>query len=207
MSTVRVTSDGIVVDFSHNEVNTIETADDLQATVVGFIGAALAASGGVVGAVAGILAGAIALSIAVNKANFALNDQGFGVEVTESWPALVFGFFTLMGMKPLGPGFDQFLLHTGTPIAQNDAAANFTFAVGDYNRDGIPDLYCLKRTNTGTNRLEVHVLNGADNYQSFLLPTGCATSVLCEVERAQDASFLALTYAWRQQSRCSRHGR
>jgi hypothetical protein len=30
--------------------------------------------------------------------------------------------------------------------------------------------------------------------------------VLCEVERAQDASFLALTCAWRQQSRCSRHG-
>jgi hypothetical protein len=37
-------------------------------------------------------------------------------------------------------------------------------------------------------------------------PTGCATSLLCEVERAQDASFLALTCAWRQQSRSSCHG-
>jgi hypothetical protein len=27
------------------------------------------------------------------------------------------------------------------------------------------------------------------------LPTRCATSVLCEVERAQDASFMALTFA------------
>src|SRR5260221_5970953 len=37
-------------------------------------------------------------------------------------------------------------------------------------------------------------------------PTGCATSLLSEVERAQDASFMALTCAWRQQSRSSRHG-
>jgi hypothetical protein len=69
-------------------------------------------------------------------------------------------------------GFGQFLLHTGTPIAQADAATSYVFAVSDYNRDGIPDLYCLQRSNTGTNSLEVHILNGADNYQSFLLQKG-----------------------------------
>jgi hypothetical protein len=37
------------------------------------------------------------------------------------------------------------------------------------------------------------------------VPTGCATSVRCEVERAQDASLMALTCAWRQQSRSSCH--
>ncbi len=73
---------------------------------------------------------------------------------------------------PIGFGFGQFLLRTGTPIAQADAATNYVFAVGDYNRDGIPDLYYLKRSNTGTNNLEVHILNGADNYQSFLLQKG-----------------------------------
>jgi hypothetical protein len=52
----------------------------------------------------------------------------------------------------------RFLLQTGTPITEADAA-NFTFAVGDYNRDGIPDVYCFKRTNTGTGTLEVHILN------------------------------------------------
>jgi hypothetical protein len=52
----------------------------------------------------------------------------------------------------------RFLLQTGTPITEADAA-NFTLAVGDYNRDGIPDVYCFKRTNTGTGTLEVHVLN------------------------------------------------
>jgi len=66
----------------------------------------------------------------------------------------------------------SFLLQTGTPITQADAAANFEFAIGDFNRDGIPDLYCLKKTNTGAGRLEVHILSGASSYQSFLLQTG-----------------------------------
>jgi len=43
---------------------------------------------------------------------------------------------------------------------QADAAANFHFAVGDYNHDGHPDLYCFKRNHTVTARLEVHILNG-----------------------------------------------
>ena len=47
----------------------------------------------------------------------------------------------------------------GTPIGEADAAANFTFAVGDYNRDGRADVFCLKKTNTGTNSLEVHILS------------------------------------------------
>ncbi len=68
--------------------------------------------------------------------------------------------------------YQSFLLQTGTPIAQADAAANFMFAVGDYNRDGVPDLFCLKRTNTGTGKLEVHILSGASKYQSFLLQIG-----------------------------------
>jgi hypothetical protein len=54
--------------------------------------------------------------------------------------------------------YQSFLLQTGTPIGQADAATNFTFAVGDYDQDGRPDLLCLKRTNTGTGSLEVHVL-------------------------------------------------
>ena len=88
----------------------------------------------------------------------------------------------------IGFGFGQFLLRTGTPIAQADAATNYVFAVGDYNRDSIPDLYCLKHSNTGTNNLEVHILNGADNYRSFLLQKGtpiaqadAATNYVCAV--------------------------
>ncbi len=67
--------------------------------------------------------------------------------------------------------FQSFVLQTGTPINQADAA-NFAFGVGDFNRDGSPDLYCIKHSNTGTKSLEVHILNGADKFQSFLLQTG-----------------------------------
>jgi hypothetical protein len=61
--------------------------------------------------------------------------------------------------------FQSFSLHTGTPITLADAG-NFVFAV-----DG-GDLYCLKRANTGTGNLEVHVLKGDSNFQSFSLHTG-----------------------------------
>ena len=56
--------------------------------------------------------------------------------------------------------FQTFRLHIGTALAETDAAQNFVFGLADYNRDCVPDLYCLKKTNTGTGMLEVHVLNG-----------------------------------------------
>jgi kumamolisin len=69
--------------------------------------------------------------------------------------------------------YQTFLLHTGTPIVEEDALGHFVaYALGDYNGDGHPDLFCLKDRETGTGRLEVHILSGADNYQSFLLQTG-----------------------------------
>jgi hypothetical protein len=66
------------------------------------------------------------------------------------------------------------LEQTGTPIGAADGAANFKWAIGDFNRDGIPDLIGIKVTNTGTGMVEAHVLNVATNYQSFLLQTGTA---------------------------------
>ncbi|HEY2235463.1 MAG TPA: VCBS repeat-containing protein [Candidatus Angelobacter sp.] len=72
--------------------------------------------------------------------------------------------------------YQTFLLHIATPIGQADAAVNFTFAVGDFNRDGVPDVFAFKHSNTGTGSLEVHVLSGAGNYQTFLLNTGTSIS-------------------------------
>src|SRR6266567_8585088 len=72
--------------------------------------------------------------------------------------------------------FQSFLQQTGTPISAPDAAENFAFAVGDYDGDGMADLYCLKLKHTGTGTLEVHVLNGADGFQSFLTQTGTPIS-------------------------------
>jgi|SRR6266404_2252342 hypothetical protein len=60
--------------------------------------------------------------------------------------------------------FQSFLLHTDTHLG----AADCDFALADYNRDGRPDVFGLKKNNTDTGTFEVHVLNGADKFQSFL---------------------------------------
>ncbi|MFT8315634.1 MAG: NlpC/P60 family protein [Clostridium sp.] len=66
--------------------------------------------------------------------------------------------------------FQTFLLHEAIPIERNNN--NYDFQLGDYNHDGKPDLYCIKRQ--GATSTEVHILNGSNNYQSFLLHTATA---------------------------------
>ena len=68
--------------------------------------------------------------------------------------------------------FKTFLLQTKTPLHETED--NFQFLLGDYNKSGTLDLYCIKKCNTGTNSTEVHILNGNDNFQSYLLQTGTA---------------------------------
>lgn len=64
--------------------------------------------------------------------------------------------------------WDRFQLHVGT--AQHDTnSAEWQFDVGDFNVDGVNDLYVIKqRGATGT---EVHVLDGASDYRSWALHT------------------------------------
>jgi hypothetical protein len=76
--------------------------------------------------------------------------------------------------------FNNFSLHVGTALGQTDA--NWSFDVADYNRDGAVDLIAINRA--GSNgRTDVHILNGAANFQNFLLqvntdaPTGTANHV------------------------------
>lgn len=45
--------------------------------------------------------------------------------------------------------------------------ANWNFQIGDYNRDGFDDLYCIKEIDN--NNFEVHILDGKNNFQTFLL--------------------------------------
>ena len=68
--------------------------------------------------------------------------------------------------------FKTFHLQIKTPLHETED--NFQFLLGDYNNNGKLDLYCIKKSNTGTNSTEVHILNGNDNFQSFLLETGTA---------------------------------
>jgi serine protease len=67
--------------------------------------------------------------------------------------------------------FQSFLLNTSTALGTTGTDNSWVFAVADYNRDGAQDLYAIGKHNTGSGRTEVHVLNGANNFQSFLLNT------------------------------------
>jgi len=46
------------------------------------------------------------------------------------------------------------------PLASKSLPAIFDqFAMGDFHGDAVPDVFSLKRTNTGTGGFEVYVLN------------------------------------------------
>ena len=65
-------------------------------------------------------------------------------------------------------GRSQFANRTGhvTSLVQAEDN-NGDFLVGDFDRDGIPDLFFIKRRNTGSKTIEVHVLSGSSQYKNF----------------------------------------
>ncbi|MEQ1513362.1 MAG: M4 family metallopeptidase [Lysobacteraceae bacterium] len=63
--------------------------------------------------------------------------------------------------------FQSFLGHHATILGQTGSDGSWIFKVGDYNNDGIADVYGIARAG-GSGRTEVHVLNGANGYQNFL---------------------------------------
>jgi len=66
--------------------------------------------------------------------------------------------------------FRDYLLQTGTPLHQTDET--FAFALADWTGDGKPDLFIIKKSNTGTGSTEISILSGASNFQEYLLQTG-----------------------------------
>ena len=70
------------------------------------------------------------------------------------------------------PRFQQFILHTGTSLHETDET--FAFALADWDGDGLPDLFVIKKSSTGSHSTEVHILSGASNFQEFILQTGTA---------------------------------
>ena len=74
--------------------------------------------------------------------------------------------------KKDSPNIGDINLHIKTAL--EETGDNWDFLLGDYNNNGTLDLYCIKKSNTETNSTEVHILNGNDNFQSFLLKTGTA---------------------------------
>ncbi|MBF0432816.1 MAG: VCBS repeat-containing protein [Fibrobacteria bacterium] len=66
--------------------------------------------------------------------------------------------------------FQSFDLQIETNLHATDSYMNF--AMADYNNDGILDMFALKNTYCGSGSFEIHVFNGADNFQTPLLQTG-----------------------------------
>jgi hypothetical protein len=91
---------------------------------------------------------------------YAINREGGGTHSTE--------IHVLNGAD----GFQTWLLHTGTPLAETGQAGRWAFNLADYNGDGVTDLYVIDREGVGTNSTEIHVLNGADGFQTWLFHTG-----------------------------------
>jgi len=65
------------------------------------------------------------------------------------------------------------LLSVATGLGET-SPAQWQFAAGDYNFDGIPDLIGVLMKGTGTGKTEVHIFNGATYYSNGLLSVGTA---------------------------------
>lgn len=67
-----------------------------------------------------------------------------------------------------GANPQQWLLQTGTILGKTDG--NWSFAVGDYNQDGTPDVYAFNRNDVGSGKTSVHIVDGS-NMNRWLLQT------------------------------------
>ena len=72
--------------------------------------------------------------------------------------------------------FQSFLLQIESSLGKFDN--EFEFKIGNFE-NGKPDIYCIKKNNTGSKTTEIHILKGDDYYRSFLYQT---TTILPETD-------------------------
>ncbi len=68
--------------------------------------------------------------------------------------------------------YQRFTAHRRTPLGRT-SPADWQFAAGDWDRDGVEDLVAIKLAGA-SGRTEVHVLDGASGFSRFLLHTATA---------------------------------
>jgi hypothetical protein len=105
--------------------------------------------------------------------------------------------------------YQTFAVQTDTPITLADAA-NFDWAVDVYG-----NLVCIKKSNTATGTVEVHILSAQSTYQTFAVQTGTPITladavnfdfrvnlVLGAIKRRQTATGTVeihmIPFAWQQ---------
>ena len=159
MSTMRLTNEGLVFDFTHDEVSKIMAAQDVTEQALATIGAAVALGGGAVGAVAALVAAAAATNLAIHKNQFQQADKGFGVEMTLPLWAIILQLWEVQLMQPLpappvGQGLQSTrgsVWHTVQPTPSSafgswsrlgDAAGAGQIAVGS-NADGRLEVFAV----------------------------------------------------------------
>lgn len=64
--------------------------------------------------------------------------------------------------------FQTWIAGTATILGQTPNPTAWNFAVGDYNGDGIDDVYAIQRHTTSAGKTQVSVLDGATNFQTWL---------------------------------------
>lgn len=62
--------------------------------------------------------------------------------------------------------YSTFIVHVQTVLEETDS--NWEFGLSDYDSDGTPDLYCIKKQGS-SDRTEVHVLSADTNYRDYKL--------------------------------------
>lgn len=73
-------------------------------------------------------------------------------------------------------GYQQFSAQIATALLQTGSDLTWRFQIADFNRDGVDDLYAIYKAGA-SGRTEVHVLNGATSFQTFLLHAASALGV------------------------------
>jgi len=76
------------------------------------------------------------------------------------------GSNTQISILDRNTSFSTFSLQKQLPLGIT-TSTDWQFIMADYNGDTIKDLYCIQR-NGASGKLEVHVLNGADDYQTWI---------------------------------------
>ncbi|GAB3348441.1 FG-GAP-like repeat-containing protein [Lysobacter tyrosinilyticus] len=70
--------------------------------------------------------------------------------------------------------YTSYLANIATPLPTTGTDGTWNFLLGDYNKDGKPDIYIVLKNNTGSGMTEVHVADGATNFSTFPLHAATA---------------------------------
>jgi len=145
MATITTTSDGIIFDFDHSEVTSLQAAQDVTGYLLGLLTAAVALFNPdpVSKTIITVAIAGVAATIAIHKVEFKNADTGNGVDVTLPWWAVVFQLWGALLMKSRPP-----VLKKGIGGWDLIRPADRAFAF-DYDSSGKLDHLVLYRPGTG----------------------------------------------------------